>query len=89
MNGKIDVKYSERFLKGLSRLPKEIIAKAQERENVFKMNPFDPRLYTHKLHGKEKDVWAFSVVHKYRIKFLFLHDRSVLFLDIGTYEIYK
>ena len=83
------VEYSRQFLKTLSRLPKEVVRKAQEKENVFKENPFDLSLKTHKLHGKEKDIWAFSVTWTYRIKFLFITGTEVLFLEIGTHDIYR
>ena len=84
-----NVEYSRKFLKSLSRLPRGIVEKAQEKEFIFKENPFDPRLNTHKLHGKEKGLWAFSITHGYRIKFLPLNGNKVLFLEIGTHEIYK
>ncbi|MEK7542625.1 MAG: hypothetical protein AAB524_02910 [Patescibacteria group bacterium] len=56
---------------------------------VFREDPFDVRLRTHKLSGKEAGVWAFWVNNSYRIKFIFLPNREVLFLDIGTHKIYK
>ena len=59
---------------------------AKEKELIFRRNPFDARLNTHKLHGKDKECWAFSVIHAYRIKFIFLSDEEVLFLDIGTHD---
>ncbi len=85
----INVDYSERFLKQLSRLPKRLVDQAQEKEIVFKKNPFDSRLDTHKLHGKDKDSWSFSITHKYRIKFIFISENRVLFLEIGTHDIYQ
>ncbi len=84
-----EAKYSEKFLKHLSKLLKEVINKAKEKENLFKENPFHPLLNTHKLSGKEKEIWAFWIDYRYRIKFIFLKDNEVLFLDIGTHEIYK
>lgn len=45
-------------------------------------------LKTHKLHGKEKDAYAFWINYSYRIKFIFLDVESVLFLDIGTHDVY-
>ena len=63
-----EVKYSQNFLKHLSRLPKKIISKTSEREYIFRANPFDPALRTHKLHGKEKEAWAFWIDYTYRIK---------------------
>ena len=83
------VEYSERFLKSASRLPAKLIALANLREIIFKQNPFHPILRTHKLHGKEKEVWAFWINQKYRIKFLFLGNGKILFLDIGTHDVYK
>ena len=85
----IDIEYSKKFLKSLKRLPNRIISQAQKKEKVFKQNPFDPILKTHKLHGEEKECWAFSIDKKYRIKFIFVDSKKVLFLDIGTHKIYK
>lgn len=83
------IEYSRIFLKSLGKLSKEIINKAEEREKIFKEDIFHPILKTHKLSGKEKEVWAFWINYSYRIKFIFLSDKEVLFLDIGTHEIYK
>lgn len=89
MNGSgVKISYSRKFLKSLSRLPNRIILQAQEKENIFKENPFDLRLRTHKLHGKEKGIWAFWITNSYWIKFIFLPKEEILFLDIGTHEIY-
>ncbi len=83
------VSYSTKFLKSASRLPKRIVELAERKEILFKSNTFHPGLETHKLHGKEKDIWAFSVDRKYRIKFLFLSSTHVLFVDIGLHDIYR
>ena len=98
------IDYSGKFLKSLEKLPKRIIEQAELKEKiveehsffstlryarVFKENAFDPRLKTHKLSGQEKECWAFWVNYFYRIKFIFLNDEEVLFLGIGTHEIYK
>ena len=83
------IDYSRQFLKAASRIPAKLIVLADEKEALFKMNPFHPSLETHKLHGKDKDVWAFSINRKYRIKFVFLSRDHVLFVDIGTHDIYR
>jgi len=91
--GKIRIEYSEKLLKSLKRLPNKLIEKAYEKEKIFKENPLYPLLRTHKLHGKDKDCWAFWIDYKYRIKFrikfIFLSDDEVLFLDIGPHNIYN
>ncbi len=72
----------------MSRLESRLIDLAQKKERLFKESPFAPNLETHKLHGKDKDGWAFSIDRKYRIKFVFVAENKVLFLDVGTHDIY-
>lgn len=85
----LSVKYGKRFLKQFSRLPQNILVILAAKQTIFSVNPFDPRLQTHKLHGKEKEAWAFSLNRSYRIKLIFLTDTTVLFLEIGTHSIYQ
>jgi len=86
---KIDeIYYSSEFkkkVKKYSHLKKTII----QRINLFKKNPFDLRLKTHKLSGELKDYWSFSINYNIRILFEFISDRKVGFVDIGSHEIYK
>ncbi len=70
-------------------MPKEVKNKAFVKENIFRINPHDTRLDTHKLHGKYKDYFAFTVVGQYRIMFSFNKSGNVEFINIGTHEIYK
>lgn len=63
--------------------------KTKEREQLFRADPFDPRLETHKLHGKYKEYWAFTVLGQYRIMFAFGDKETVDFMNIGTHEIYR
>jgi mRNA-degrading endonuclease YafQ of YafQ-DinJ toxin-antitoxin module len=84
-----EIKVSSLFEKRYKKLPKKIKDKAKEKEKIFRENPFHPLLRTHKLHGKEKDCWAFWIDYKFRIKFIFLSENEVLFLDIGPHNIYR
>jgi mRNA-degrading endonuclease YafQ of YafQ-DinJ toxin-antitoxin module len=83
------IKISSQYKKSFRKFPFRIGEKAIFKIKVFKENSFDPRLKTHSLSGKEKECWAFWVDYHYRIKFIFLSDEEVLFLDIGTHEIYR
>ena len=82
------IEYSNRYLKAASRLSAKIIDLADKKETLFQEQPFHPSLHTHKLHGKEKEAWAFWIDYVYRIKFLFLDEGVVLFFGVGTHEIY-
>ncbi len=83
------VEYSRGFLKSASKLPKKLFAFAEEKEFLFRNEPHHPSLRTHQLHGKERGTSAFWINYHYRIKFLFLSDNRVLFLDIGPHDFYE
>jgi len=84
-----EIRIYQQFKKNYKKLPQKIKGRAAAKERIFRENPFSSTLKTHKLHGKEKEMWAFWIDQKYRIKFVFLEDGVVLFLDIGTHDIYE
>lgn len=54
---------------------------------LFAENPFDEKLNTHKLTGKLKGLWAFSVSYDCRVVFKFPdNSKSVLLIDIGSHD---
>lgn len=83
------IRVSSQFKKSFKKLPKGIKDKAKEKENIFRANSFDPRLDTHKLHGKYKAYWAFTIAGQYRIMCAFVGSDTVDFVNIGTHDIYK
>lgn len=82
--------YSSVFRKSLKRMPAFVKKAFLAKESLFLFNPFHPLLETHKLHGKYRKYWAFTVIGHYRVMFRFMeNERDVGFLNIGTHEIYK
>lgn len=81
--------YSSKFAKEYKRLPKRVKLLAEKREIIFRKNPFDPRLKTHKLSGKLKDYYSFSIDYQYRIIFEITEKDIVWFHSVGTHEIYR
>ena len=82
----LHIYYDSCFERRYRKLPPRIREFAKVGEKLFRENPFDPQLKTHKLHGRDKEVWAFSVSYRHRIKFIFLKEDSVLFLDVGAHN---
>ncbi len=81
--------YSPIFLRQYRKLERDIQLHAEEKEHIFRNNPFDTRLKTHKLHGRLSDLWAFSVTNKIRITFEFEKNQSFTFHTIGDHDIYE
>lgn len=81
--------YSSKFAKEYKKLPLKVKLSAEKREKVFRKDPFNPSLKTHKLTGKLKDYHSFSLDFHYRIIFEFVEKDIVWFHTVGTHEIYK
>jgi mRNA-degrading endonuclease YafQ of YafQ-DinJ toxin-antitoxin module len=52
----------------------------------FTIDPFDSSLKTHKLSGKLKEFWSFSVDYDERVLFYFTEDGKVVLVDFGNHE---
>jgi addiction module RelE/StbE family toxin len=72
----------KRKVKGNPRLKEEF----WEVMALFEKEPFHPELKTHKLTGKLKGLWAFSVNYDCRVIFRFLSPKEVLLVDIGSHD---
>lgn len=81
--------YLPRFRKEYRKVSAEIQDLAEEKEKIFRKNPFDSALKTHKLHGELASFWAFSVNYKYRIIFDFADEKTARFYSIGNHDIYE
>ncbi|MBI2315263.1 type II toxin-antitoxin system RelE/ParE family toxin [Candidatus Daviesbacteria bacterium] len=81
--------HTEKFVKAYKKIPKQVKLATEEKEEIFRQNPFDPRLKTHKLKGELKDSYSFSVLYHWRIVFHFENNDTVILDIIGTHEIYK
>ncbi len=83
------IHYSSRFIKELKKLNREKQLLAVKREDMFRKNPSDSRLKTHKLSGSLQGYWAFSLTYSDRVLFRFISKEEVIFYKIGTHDIYK
>lgn len=72
----------------MKRIDAGLAEVVDERAGIFQKDCFTKVLKTHKLHGKFKGHWAFSITTKFRIMFIFLDSDSVLFEDVGDHSIY-
>lgn len=81
--------YTSKFLREYKKLPKNIKISAEEKEEIFRKNPFDSVLDTHKLHGRFKEFWSFSIGYKYRIIFEFGENNTIYFHSVGNHDVYQ
>lgn len=81
--------YSSKFERAYAKLTSDLKGLAEEQEAIFRNNPFNPVLRTHKLSGKLNGYWAFWIDYRNRIIFRFLKNNAVYFHTIGDHRIYK
>ena len=82
-----EITYTPHFKRAYQNLDISLQKKAEQREILFRKNPFDSLLKTHKLHGRLKDFYSFSIDRKTRIVFRFVGRAKAVFLDIRAYSI--
>jgi mRNA-degrading endonuclease YafQ of YafQ-DinJ toxin-antitoxin module len=81
--------YSSKFLREYQKLPLSVKKLAEAKEKIFRKNPFDPRLKTHKLKGGLNEFLSFSINNQYRIIFEFRDPPVVWFHSVGDHSIYR
>lgn len=81
--------YSGKFAREYKKLPLTVRSLAKEKEEIFRKNPFEPRLETHKLKAGLRGFWSFSINNKYRIIFEFVDRETIWFHSVGDHSIYK
>lgn len=80
------VLYSPKFLRSFRKLSKDIQDAFRKKEKLFRKDPFDPQLQTHKLKGREE--WSFLITYSIRVLFLWEKD-AVTLVNIGDHSIYR
>jgi len=81
--------YLPKFAKQYKRLPLEVKIQAEKKEKIFRSDPFEKSLKTHKLKGELTGFWSFSINYSYRIIFDFQDEKTVRFYYVGDHSVYK
>ncbi len=86
----MEIVYSLKFAREYKNLSEKVKNKAERQEIIFRKNPFDPRLKTHKLKGKLSGFLSFSIGYKYRLIFEFSKDKKIVYFhSVGNHDIYQ
>jgi len=89
---KRDFRAAENFWKRFYRLSPQQKESVRRAWAIFKVDPFDPRLGTHRINklSTEYKRTIYSVVIEADLRVVFyLEGESVCTVDIGTHDIYK
>ncbi len=84
----MDISYSPSFLRQLKKFPKKIIDEVLLKIKQFEKDTQSTNLKNHKLHGRLRGRYSFSVNYNLRIIYR-IKDNEYQFLDIGDHDLYK
>ena len=73
----------------LRKLERSLREEAVEKIELFENDPTHSQLKAHKLKGKLKNRYSFSVNYQTRIIYMHLSKSEVTFLSIGDNDVYK
>jgi mRNA-degrading endonuclease YafQ of YafQ-DinJ toxin-antitoxin module len=87
----MEISFTEQFKKAYQkRLKGDAVSEDAFKRSLeaFILNPFDPRLKTHKLSGKLDGLWSFSVRYDVRVVFYFPQEKppKAIFINIGDHD---
>ena len=85
----IGIEYAPAFLRQFKKLPISTQEEAQEKIVLFKNRSNHRSLGVHKLKGKLRGKWSFSVNYSDRIVFKWISDNRAGLLAIGDHSIYQ
>ncbi len=85
----MEVRYKTTFVRQYKKLSKALQEEVKERIELFKESPSHHFLKTHKLHGRMKGSWSFSVNYQYRIVFEYRENKDVDLLLVGDHSMYS
>ena len=83
------ISYNATFVRQYNKLDESLQEEVLEKIELFKNKENHTSLKVHKLHGRLKENFSFSVNYKFRIVFIFEESDSVILLAIGDHDIYK
>ena len=86
----MEVSFSDSFKKAFRKRIKATDTEPLfwDRLEIFINDPFESKLKTHRLSGKLKEQWSFSLDYNVRVVFYFTKDKpkKAVFVDIGTHD---
>ena len=85
----MNIGYKPSFLHEFKKLPIEIQEDAKAKIALFSDVKNHKLLKVHKLKGKLKNKYSFSVTYSHRIVFMWKDKNTAIFLAVGTHDLYK
>ena len=83
--------YAPNFVRSFNSLETDLQEEVLEKVELFKDSKNHKQLKVHKLKGRLKDRYSFSINYKTRIVFRYIskNKKEIAFIAIGNHDVYK
>ncbi len=85
----MEVLFKPNFIRQFNRLEPALQDEVFEKIELFKDAKFHKQLKVHKLKGRLKGRYSFSVNYQTRIVFTYVSKREIVLLAVGDHNVYK
>ena len=85
----MQILFTPNFLRQLKKLEPSLREEVLEKIELFQKNKRDTSLKVHKLSGKLKDRYSFSINYRYRIIFTYFSKEEVILTAVGDHDVYS
>ncbi len=85
----LEVAFKPKFVKQFDALEEQLQQEVLEKIQLFRDPKNHKQLKVHKLHGKLKEQYGFSVNYAYRIVFYYSSKKEAVLLAVDDHDIYK
>ena len=89
MEDTLIIVYKARFIRKYKKLPEALKEETRDKISLFSKHQDHMSLKAHKLKGKLKGFYSFSVNYKYRIVYHYEEKNKVALDNIGDHSIYN
>jgi addiction module RelE/StbE family toxin len=83
------VSFKPSFVREAKRLEYALFEELLEKIELLKDKKNHSSLKVHKLHGKLRGFWSFSVTYKVRVVFQFESENEIVLLAVGDHDVYR
>ena len=85
----LKIGYTPTFLRQYKKLEQALQKAVKDKIEEFRDRKNHKKLEVHKLHGKHKECYAFSVDHRNRVSFMYIDAQTVALLGVDDHDIYR
>lgn len=85
----IDLRYRPEFIRLYNKLESDLKEEIKEKIALFRKTDNHKLLKVHKLHGKFRGCYSFSVNYRFRIVFEYINKKIVALMTVGDHDVYK